>query len=169
LMLNQTFLTLFRTLIGMAQSKHQHPIQTESIVPSSDTEMIQYVGLRDLDEQEREAIQEIATKYHDKIKRKTKNDTRLMLHIKVHGAHKDKCHGEDHDADKKIKYGVHLKVVSPMHIFESEDSDFDIRKAANMVFEHMLNQIEHKFHDNQGVASRLLAPGQSRKTAGKDD
>jgi hypothetical protein len=154
----------------MAQSKHQHPVESEHILPDGDTEKIQYVGLRDLDEQEREAIEEIATKYHDKIKRKTKNQTSLILHIKVHGAHKDKCHGEeDEDYGKKKKFGVHLKVLSPMHVFESEDSDFDIRKAANLVFEHMLNQIEHKFHDQQGVASKMLAPGQSRKTVGRLD
>jgi hypothetical protein len=169
LMLNQTFLTPIATVIPMAQSKHQHPVEAERILPNSDTEKIQYVGLRELDEVDRQALEEIATKYHDKIKRKTKNQTSLIIHIKVHGAHKDKCHGEDHDADKKIKYGIHLKVIAPMHVFESEDSDFDIRKVTNMVFEHMLNQIEHKFHDNEGVASRLLAPGQSRKTAGRLD
>ena len=109
------------------------------------------------------------TKYHEKIRRKTKQDTSLMVHIKVHGGHKDKCHGEEDVDDKTLKYSVHLKVVAPMHVFESEDSSFDIRKVTHMVFEHALNQVEHKFHENQGVASRLLSPGESRKKLGKGE
>lgn len=153
----------------MAQSKHQHPVSPERIVPTSDAEMIQYVGIRDLDDAARDAVSEIATRYHDKIKRMVKNDTRLVVHVKVHGAHKDGCHGEDGPADKKLKYSIHLKVVAPTHVFESEDADFDIRKATHLVFDHVLNQVEHKFHNQEGVASKMLSPGQPRKVAGKDD
>ena len=154
----------------MPKSKHTAtPVPAEHIVPDSASEMIQYVGVHDLTEEERAAVEEIAAKFHDKIRRKTRHDTNLTLHFKVHGVHKDECHGEEEEPEKRRKFSLHLKVVTPMHIFESEDSDFDIRKLTHEVFDHVLNQVEHKYHENQGVASRLLAPGQSRKTTGRLD
>ena len=146
----------------MPKSKHSsHPVDAPHIVPDSTTEMIQYIGFKELGEDERDAVEEIATKYHDKVKRLIHNVANLTLHVKTHGDVKG--------ADKQRKYTVHLKLIAPTHMFESEDASFDLRKVTHLVFEHMLNQLEHKFHHNEGVASKMLSPTQARKVSGKDD
>ncbi|MEK6823093.1 MAG: hypothetical protein AABY13_04640 [Nanoarchaeota archaeon] len=147
----------------MPKSKHVHPVDTSHIVPVSEAEMIQYIGLKDLTDDERGALEEVCSKHYDKIKRQMHNITSLTVHVKTHGSHKDKCHGEEEVADKKKKYSMHLRVIAPTHIFESEDAAFDIRKVANVVFEHMMNQIEHKFHHNEGVASKLIYDFEHRR------
>lgn len=125
---------------------HDHP--GEHVVPTSDAEVIQYVGLGDLPEEARFDIEQICKDYHKKIKRKIKNEASMVVHVK--------CHGDvDGESSKRLKYSVHLRLKAATRHLESEAFDFDIRAAGHRAYEALLSEIEHRFHDEGGVASKL--------------
>jgi hypothetical protein len=136
----------------MATEKHVHP--DAHIVPTTTAEMIQYIGVRDLTEEERLALEAVVLSYHEKVKRKARNATSLTIHIKAHGTPVDG--GKDND--KQRKYSLHVKLISPSRTLEASSADYDIRRMTHMALTALLNEIEHHFHDESGVAHKMMHP-----------
>ena len=47
-------------------------------------EEIQYIGVNELDDNEKEVVDKLSAEYYDKIKRELKNITSLKIHIKTY-------------------------------------------------------------------------------------
>lgn len=100
---------------------------------------IEFVGIKQLDEFEREIVNKLANRYYDKIKRTIKNTTSIILALKVHSK-----------GGTKKKYSFKVKVVAPTRIFEASSSDWDLARTLHEVFNALQNEIKHKLHtDNQ--------------------
>ena len=135
----------------MARETHIHP--DAHIVPNTTAEMIQYIGVHDLTDDERMALEEVVLSYHEKVRRKAKNATSLTVHVKAHGNPPD---GEKND--KQRKYSLHVKLISPSRTLEASAADFDIRRMTHAALIALLNEIEHHFHDESGVAHKMMHP-----------
>lgn len=101
---------------------------------------IQIIGIKELDEMELEAVNRIASKGYDKIKRELKNEVLITVHIKSH----------DKQGTQR-KYSVHVKVMAPTRIFTSTKAvDWNLETALHKSFEDVAKMIQHAFHtDNQ--------------------
>lgn len=93
----------------------------------------EFIGLKDLDEFEQSTVKELAAEYLDKILRKLKNLDRAVLHIKVHMK-----------GGKASKYSATLRAFTPDHVYETTAFDWNLSKAIHMVYNEMLNEIQHK-------------------------
>ena len=99
-------------------------------------ENIQIIGIKELDEMELEAVNRIASKGYEKIKRELKNDVSIAVHVKGHPKH-----GE------KKKYGIHVKVIAPTRMFNSTKSvDWNLETALHGAFDDVVKMIRHAFH-----------------------
>jgi hypothetical protein len=133
--------------------KDSNPVHPdEHIVPNADSERITYIGIRDLTDDERMAIEEVVSSYHDKVKRKAKTPTSLTVHVKAHGNPPD----GDPKKDKQRKYSLHIKLITPSKTLEASSADYDIRKMAHVALEALLSEMEHHFHDEGGVAQKMM-------------
>ncbi|MBW2969460.1 hypothetical protein KY315_01055 [Candidatus Woesearchaeota archaeon] len=99
-------------------------------------EIIQFVGVKDLEPMEQETVQRLTTENYEKIKRALKNITSLKVHVKMY-----KKEGE------QKKFSMHVQAIYPGGTIESNKShDFELPKALHQAFADVLVQIEHKFH-----------------------
>ncbi len=96
-------------------------------------EIIQFIGLNDLEMPEQALVNKLATSYHEKIRRQLSNMTSLVVHIKIH-----KKTGTHH------KYSLHARALAPSKMFESTATDWDLAKALHKVFIEMEREIQHK-------------------------
>jgi hypothetical protein len=133
------------------ETKHIHP--DAHIVPNTDSEMITYIGIRDLTDDERLALESVVSSYHEKVKRKAKNLTSLTIHVKAHG---NTPKGEEEKRDKQRKYSLHVKLIAASRTLEASSADYDIRKMTHMALEALLAEMEHHFHDEGGVAQKMM-------------
>jgi hypothetical protein len=100
---------------------------------------IQVVGINDLDDMERDAVNRLADRYYPKIERELKDDVSLVIHIKTHN-----------DQGRQRKYSVHTKVNAPSRIFTTENSvDWDINAALHKSFTGLIEQIRHQLHTDE--------------------
>ncbi|MEK6949092.1 MAG: hypothetical protein AABX34_02645 [Nanoarchaeota archaeon] len=101
---------------------------------------IQIIGIKELDEMELEAVNRIADKGYDKIKRELKNEVSITVHVKSHNKQ-----------GSQRKYSVHVKVMAPTRIFTSTHAvDWNLETALHKSFEEVAKMIQHAFHtDNQ--------------------
>ena len=97
-------------------------------------EIIQFKGLKELGDGEKEILNEISTEYYPKIKKKLHNTASVEVHLKAHSKQ-----------DSKKKYSVHIKVIAPTHIFESEGDDWDLVRTLRKAYEAMLVELEKAF------------------------
>lgn len=97
---------------------------------------IQIIGIKELDEMELEAVNRIADKGYDKIKRELKNEIFITVHIKSH----------DQQGSQR-KYSIHVKVMAPTRIFTSTKAvDWNLEVALHKSFEDVAKMIQHAFH-----------------------
>ena len=102
-------------------------------------DIIEFVGLRDLDESEKEVLNTLSTEYYQKLKRTLKNVTSLVVHVK-----KYKKQGA------KQKYSVNIKAIAPTRAFEStKAADWDFPRTLHKAFKDLENQIKHKLHSDE--------------------
>jgi hypothetical protein len=100
-------------------------------------EGIQFAGMNDLSVDEQDIIQSLATEYHGKIKRQVQNLTDLVVHAQVAGGKEGK--------DKRKRFTLHVRALSPGQHFESSKcDDYELPRAAHRCFEEILSQIQHK-------------------------
>jgi hypothetical protein len=101
-------------------------------------DIIEFVGLPDLDEDEKRILNTLSTEYYQKIKRTLKNVTSLVVHVK-----KYKKQG------KKHKYSLHVRAIAPTRAFEStKAADWDFARTLHKAFKDLENQIKHKLHSD---------------------
>ena len=99
-------------------------------------EIIQFIGLKELEPMEQETVQRLTTENYQKIKRDLKNITSLKVHIKTY-----KKEGE------QKKFSIHLMAAFPGKAIESNMShDFELPRALHKAFNDIREQIHHKLH-----------------------
>jgi hypothetical protein len=100
------------------------------------SEVIQFVGIKDLEDTQKDLVNKLSTEYYEKIKRKVKNLTNLIVHIKVYSK-----------GGESKKYSLHVRCIAPTHVFEScKSHDFDLATGLHKSFEDIIHQIDHTFH-----------------------
>lgn len=102
---------------------------------SEKPQVIQYIGVGDLQSGEREVLNQVVEGELDKIKRKMPKDTvNGTLQVKVY----------QKEGDRK-KYSMHLKLqFSKFLIDSSNQDDWDLPTALHKAFESVHNQLQHK-------------------------
>jgi len=104
----------------------------------ADEEIIQFVGVHDLETYEQIEVNKLATEYYEKLKRQLKNILGLKVHIKTY----------DKEGTRK-KYSIHLQTRSPTETFESSKAaDFELAKALHKAFQDLQHIIQHKKHSD---------------------
>jgi len=102
-------------------------------------EIIQFVGVHDLDPDEQMLVNKIATENYEKIKRELHNVTNMVVHIKCY----------EKEGGKK-KYSLHVRAIYPSRVIEScKSHDFDLARALHKSFDDIKEQIKHHFHSDR--------------------
>ena len=117
-------------------------------------EMIQYVGVSELEPEEQLEVSRLSTEYYPKIKRQLKNIMSLVVHIKKY------------EKGGSTKFSIHVRVIAPSRLFEScKSHDFDLARALHKSFEDVQSEMRHKLHteEQSGHASKEGRP--KRKSA----
>ena len=103
-------------------------------------EIIQFIGVKDLEPMEQETVQRLSTENYEKIKRDLKNITSLKVHVKLH-----KKEGE------RKKYSIRLLAEFPGRAIESKRAhDYELPRALHKAFNDIRTQIHHKMHTDTG-------------------
>ena len=101
------------------------------------TEGIQFAGMHDLSPDEQDVVQTLTTEYQGKIKRQLSSMTSMVIHAQVSGGKEGK--------DKRKRYTLHVRALSPGQHFESSKcDDYELPRAVHRCFEEILAQIQHK-------------------------
>ncbi len=101
---------------------------------SMEEEIIQFIGVNDLSEEEQAIVNALSTEYYQKIKVALKNLTSMAVHIKMH-----KKEGS------KKKFSIKVRVMAPTHVFESKHAvDWDLARTVHKAFKNIEHEIEHK-------------------------
>lgn len=103
-------------------------------------EVIQFIGVADLKEEEQVIVNKLSTEYYGKIKTYLHNLTSVAVHIKTQN---DEA-GEGKEKKRK-KFSIKVRVIAPTHIFESKHaSDWDLARTLHKAFKNIEHEIEHK-------------------------
>ncbi|MBD3303594.1 hypothetical protein GF343_00450 [Candidatus Woesearchaeota archaeon] len=103
-----------------------------------ENEIIQFVGVHDLEPMEQETVQKLTTENYQKIKRDLKAATSMRVHIKTYKK----------EGDKK-KYSIHILIAYPGKVIEScRAHDFELPRALHKAFNDIKEQINHTFHSD---------------------
>jgi ribosome-associated translation inhibitor RaiA len=100
-------------------------------------DLIQFMGLNDIDPVEQDMIKKLSEEYFGKIKRGLKNILTLTVHIK-----------KSNKGGKQSHYTIKVMAEAPTHIFESTEEDWDLSRVTHKAFKSIEHQIEHKFKDS---------------------
>ncbi len=101
-------------------------------------EIIQFIGVHELEPMEQEAVQRLTTESYAKIKRDLKNITSLKVHVKVY-----KKEGE------QKKFSLHVQAIFPGGTIESNRAhDFELARAIHKAFNDIKERVNHKFHSD---------------------
>lgn len=101
-------------------------------------EVIQFIGIDNLEPLELADVQKISTKEFEKIKRVVKNITSLVVQVKTYKK----------EGNKK-KYSIHLRCSSPTKVFEScRAHDWELARAVHNAFDNLKTQIKHTFKND---------------------
>jgi hypothetical protein len=116
-------------------------------------EQIQYIGLEQLNDEEKGILKQLSTEYNEKIKRTLKDETTIIIQIKEHKK----------VGDRK-KYSLHLRVKAQAKSFETEKIDWELTQVIHESFKDLERQIQHKLHtDDQENKPRMKAKTQSQQ------
>lgn len=104
-------------------------------------ELIQFIGLRELDPVDQEMVRKIIFEQYPKLKRRLHNLTSLVVHIKPYGK-----------GGARQKYSFHMRAVAPTRIFESTKAyAWDLATSVHKAFDDLDHQIEHAFKQEHGI------------------
>ncbi len=99
-------------------------------------EIIQFVGVKDLEPVDQAVVNKLSTEYYDKLKRMINNLASLKVHVKV-----------SNEEGKKKKYHMHTQLIAPTKTFTSTKSeDWDLPRALHKTFQDLEHQVNHTFH-----------------------
>lgn len=102
-------------------------------------EAIQYIGIDQLDDTEKQVLDKLSAEYYEKIQRMLKNETSIVIHVK-----------EYEKQGSRKKYSLHVRAIAPTVIFESSNaSDWDLARTLHKAFNDIEKQIEHRFKPNK--------------------
>ena len=103
-------------------------------------EIIQFVGVADLKEDEQAVVKALSEEYYQKIKTYLQNVTSMAVHIKTQ---KDEA-GKGKEKKRK-KFSIKVRVLAPTHVFESKHaSDWDLARTLHKAFKNIEHEVEHK-------------------------
>ncbi len=85
-------------------------------------EVIQFAGLDQLNDSEKEVVNRLCSEYHEKVRRSLNNLTSLVVHFK--------CYEKE---GKRKKFSLHLRCIAPGRVYESD------KKAHGWVLEQVLH------------------------------
>jgi len=101
-------------------------------------EPIQIVGIKELDDMDKDIVNKLANEYFLKIKRELQNITSLIFHIK--------CYKKE---GKKKKYSINARAIAPTRMFEStKAADWDLARTLHKAFKDLEREIQHKLHSD---------------------
>ena len=110
-------------------------------------ENLEIRGIELLTDAEKFELNKEIENYGEKLRWKTKSDFAIDLQIKIHSKKKD-----DKD-NKRRNYSLHAKVTGETQTFEASADDWEFNKAIHMIFDKLLNEIEHKYHSSDQRSS----------------
>lgn len=115
-------------------------------------EVIQFIGVDELNDEEKATCNDLANEYYDKIKEALKNVTSLVVHVKIYsGKGKENKHAK--------KYSICARAVAPTVIFDStKAADWDLARTLHKAFKDLEHQIHHKFHDDVSCPDKPRRP-----------
>lgn len=93
---------------------------------------IQFIGVNDLDEDEKLVADRMAKRAYSRIARAIKNEVKLVVHIKVSEAHPSKT--EKERLLKHRRYSVKLRVVAPTRTVEVEEAGWQLQPVMRHLF-----------------------------------
>lgn len=99
-----------------------------------DNNLITLSGINLLTENEKDKVNEILTKFYNKIQIHLKNPIKIECHIKGYNIE-----------GKRKKYSVHVRIHAT-RIFEADYANWDISKTLHKVVNKLSNEVEKKFH-----------------------
>ena len=91
--------------------------------------MINFIGLKDFAQLEKNKIKELSNKYIEKLG--TKGN--LIVQCKKY------------NWGGRVKYSFHTRVESPDIILNAKNSDWELKKCLHGLFNKLLREEEHKF------------------------
>lgn len=104
---------------------------------------IEIKGLELLSETEKNELNKEIINYSEKLKWKTKTNFRLKIAIKVHSKKAD-----DKD-NKRRRYSVQAMLKGETSNFDASAEDWNFNKVCHIIFEKLLNEIEHRYHSSE--------------------
>ncbi|MBI4448859.1 hypothetical protein HY641_02430 [Candidatus Woesearchaeota archaeon] len=127
-----------------------------------ESEIIQYVNLKELSPIELDILNRLCAEYHPRLQRMTRNLTGIRVHVK--------CHNKQ---GKRKNYHVHIQVQTPMKVkfASSRAHDWDLARTIHKAFNDVTNQIEHALHvvdKRKGKHSEGHQGNSRRHSYGKD-
>ncbi|MEA2036666.1 MAG: hypothetical protein U9O94_04105 [Nanoarchaeota archaeon] len=99
-------------------------------------EPVQLVGIDDLKGGEKHLLRKFANEYVEKISKLVNNEVSIKLHVKVRSK-----------TGKQHQYVIKVMVRSAAGNFESEESDWELKRTLHKVFTNIENQVKHKFRE----------------------
>ena len=98
-------------------------------------ENLQYIGLRDLAEEEQEVVKKVTEHETSRLARKLTNIQEIIVHVKAHGEGKPK------------KYEVHTRVNIPSKtvLESSKVQSWELPAALHESFDDITKQVSHIF------------------------
>jgi len=91
--------------------------------------MINFIGLKDFTQLEKNTIEEFSNKHFKKLRIKGN----LIVQCKKH------------DLGGRVKYSFHVRVESPDIILNAKASSWELEKCLHGLFNKLLREEEHKF------------------------
>lgn len=98
-------------------------------------EIIEIIGVEKLNDKEKEIINYLSEKYHQKLQRQVKNISKIKIQIK-----------EYHINNNNKEYSLNVSVVLEHRKFEADSSGWDFSIVIKKAFEKIINEIEHNYH-----------------------
>ncbi len=102
-------------------------------------EIIQFIGVNQLEPEEQQTVNDLATEYYGKLKRTIKNLSSLVVHVKTYAKE-----------GKRKKFSIHTRLISSTHIFEStKTADWDLARTLHKSFKDLENEIKNRLHTDE--------------------
>ncbi len=102
-------------------------------------EKIQFIGLKELDDVDKEMVKKLCAEYYPKISRALKNIESLVVHIKPYSK-----------GGARPKYSMHIRAIAATRIFETDKvAEWDLSKAMRMSFDDLEKELRHAFHEEK--------------------
>jgi hypothetical protein len=92
-------------------------------------------GLEVLKEGEKRDVEELSRKYCQKIGRKLRGISSIIVHLKEYSR-----------LGLRKKYSIHARVVYSGKSLEADAFDWDLRRTIHKLFRKVEEELEHKFH-----------------------